>query len=90
MQFGPSAEASAFAGQISRLALADLQARLVRFPAVALPGPRRVGKTTLALQLAAWRPSLDLDLDLESPADQVRLSDPVLCRGSQVGPGPIL
>lgn len=43
-------------------------------PAVALLGPRQVGKTTLALELAERRPSLYLDL--ESPADLARLSDP--------------
>jgi hypothetical protein len=88
MQCGPSAGVPAFAGLIRRLVLADLESRLVRFPALALPGPRQAGKTTLALQLAARRPSLYLDL--ESPADPVRLSDPVLSLGSQVGPGPIL
>jgi len=34
-----------------------------RYPAVALLGPRQVGKTTLALNVAATRPSLYLDLD---------------------------
>jgi predicted AAA+ superfamily ATPase len=61
---------------ISRLALAELETRLAHFPAVALLGPRQVGKTTLALQLAARRPSVYLDL--EAPADQARLSDPLL------------
>ncbi|MBM3853342.1 MAG: ATP-binding protein [Verrucomicrobia bacterium] len=42
-------------------------------PAVALLGPRQVGKTTLALELGATRPSLYLDL--ESPADRAKLSD---------------
>jgi len=41
---------------------------------VALLGPRQVGKTTLALELAATRPSLYLDL--EAPSDLARLSDP--------------
>jgi tRNA A37 N6-isopentenylltransferase MiaA len=36
---------------------------LEQFPAVALLGPRQVGKTTLALQLAKTLPSLDLDLE---------------------------
>jgi len=30
-----------------------------RYPAVALLGPRQVGKTTLALNVAATRPSLE-------------------------------
>ncbi len=66
---------------ISRLALAELEARLAGFPAVALLGPRQVGKTTLALQLAAERPSVYLDL--EAPADKARLSDPALYLASQ-------
>lgn len=43
-------------------------------PAVALLGPRQAGKTTLALDVAASRPSLYLDL--ESPSDRARLDDP--------------
>jgi uncharacterized protein len=60
-----------------------LEAQLNLFPAVALLGPRQVGKTTLALQLAAQGPSLYLDL--ESPADLAKLSDPGLYLGSQPG-----
>jgi len=55
-----------------------IQSRLLyllnHYPAVALLGPRQVGKTTLALEIAAQRPSIYLDL--ESPADLARLSDP--------------
>ncbi len=51
-----------------------LEARLDQFPAVGLLGPRQAGKTTLALEIAKTRKSLYLDL--ESPADQARLSDP--------------
>ncbi len=49
-----------------------------RFPVVALLGPRQVGKTTLARQLAAsWRgPSRALDL--ESAEDLALLADPLL------------
>ena len=43
-------------------------------PAVALLGPRQVGKTTLALSVAAGRTVVYLDL--ESPADLRKLSDP--------------
>ena len=43
-------------------------------PVVALLGPRQVGKTTLALEIAAGRPSLYLDL--ENEADRARLDDP--------------
>jgi uncharacterized protein len=45
-------------------------------PAVALLGPRQVGKTTLALEIAEVRPSLYLDL--ESDADRAKLSEPEL------------
>jgi predicted AAA+ superfamily ATPase len=45
-------------------------------PAVALLGPRQVGKTTLAQDLGEGRASLYLDL--ESDADRARLSDPEL------------
>ncbi|THF65028.1 ATP-binding protein [Pseudothauera rhizosphaerae] len=44
---------------------------LAHTPAVVLLGPRQVGKTTLALQLAQGRPSLYLDL--ESDADRAKL-----------------
>jgi uncharacterized protein len=40
-------------------------------PAVALLGPRQVGKTTLALELAKTRPSIYLDL--ESERDRAKL-----------------
>ncbi|MEY9324241.1 putative AAA+ superfamily ATPase [Sinorhizobium fredii] len=45
-------------------------------PAVALIGPRQVGKTTLALAIAKRRPSVYLDL--ESDADRAKLSEPEL------------
>lgn len=51
-----------------------LEERLAEAPAVVLVGPRQVGKTTLALEAAARRPSVYLDL--ESPADMARLADP--------------
>ena len=44
-------------------------------PAVALLGPRQVGKTTLARAIAA-ETSDCLYLDLENPADAARLADP--------------
>jgi len=42
-------------------------------PAVALLGPRQVGKTTLALEIGDTRPSVYLDL--ESSADRAKLTD---------------
>jgi predicted AAA+ superfamily ATPase len=50
--------------------------RLEHLPAVALLGPRQVGKTTLARSIADRRDSIYLDL--ESPGDQEKLSDPVV------------
>ncbi|MFO1083237.1 MAG: ATP-binding protein [Reyranellaceae bacterium] len=47
---------------------------LDHYPAVGLLGPRQVGKTTLALEIAAGRPSVYLDL--ESVPDRARLADP--------------
>lgn len=50
---------------------------LADVPAVVLVGPRQVGKTTLALELAReWGPSVYVDL--ESDADLARLADPEL------------
>jgi uncharacterized protein len=45
-------------------------------PAVALLGPRQVGKTTLARAIGATLPSVYLDL--EDPADREKLADPAL------------
>jgi predicted AAA+ superfamily ATPase len=52
--------------------LSDL---LGRFPAVALLGPRQVGKTTLALNLIKGNAKAGY-LDLEMPSDRTKLSDP--------------
>lgn len=49
---------------------------LRQFPVVALLGPRQVGKTTLARQLAAQWDGPTHHFDLEDPDDQARLSDP--------------
>ena len=48
--------------------------RLELLPAVALLGPRQVGKTALAEDIASGRPSVYLDL--ESPRDRSKLADP--------------
>jgi predicted AAA+ superfamily ATPase len=50
---------------------------LTHSPAVALLGPRQVGKTTLALDVAAKHPG-SIYLDLESEADRFKLSEPEL------------
>ncbi len=52
-----------------------LEARLRQMPAVALLGPRQVGKTTLARQIVAARGSRSMYLDMERPMDQRRLAD---------------
>ncbi len=51
---------------------------LEQFPAVAILGPRQVGKTTLALSLAETLGENALYLDLELPSDRAKLSDPEL------------
>ncbi len=56
-----------------RIALV-LTERLASAPAVALLGPRQVGKTTLAHWIGDRQPSLYLDL--ESDVDRARLSEP--------------
>ncbi len=53
-----------------------LQDELEHSPAVALLGPRQVGKTTLALEAARSRPSIYLDL--ESERDRAKLALPEL------------
>ncbi|AWI10354.1 ATP-binding protein [Ereboglobus luteus] len=62
---------------IARQILPLLKARLSERSAVALLGPRQVGKTTLALTVADSMPS-SVYLDLESESDLAKLSDPEL------------
>lgn len=52
----------------------DVDRLLAEQAAVALLGPRQVGKTTLAHQIGATRPSIYFDL--ENPADAAALSEP--------------
>lgn len=61
---------------IPRLVAGDIEDALRRQAAVALTGPRQVGKTTLALAIGAGRNALYLDL--ESGDDRARLASPVL------------
>ena len=61
---------------IHRKKLDLVRARLAQFPAVALLGPRQVGKTTLAHELATTQTSVYLDLELSSDRD--KLDDPTL------------
>lgn len=60
---------------ISRSTDAVVRDRLADMPAVVLLGPRQVGKTTLARQIAAQWPGGAVYLDLERPADRLRLED---------------
>jgi len=59
-----------------RLARTTLDAARARSPAVAVLGPRQVGKTTLARAAAAARPG-SVYLYLETAADLARLVAPV-------------
>jgi len=66
---------------IERSLLAPVQERLKAFPAVALLGPRQIGKTSLAMELGGQVPSVYLDL--EAPADRAKLADPGLYLSAQ-------
>jgi len=61
---------------IPRRNLPVLSSALAEVPAVALLGPRQVGKTTLALDVAGTQPAVYLDL--ESEADRAKLAEPEL------------
>ncbi len=61
---------------ISRRLQQNIKEALDRQAAVAIIGPRQVGKTTLALAIADQRQALYLDL--ESSQDRAKLSDPAL------------
>jgi predicted AAA+ superfamily ATPase len=52
-----------------------IQDRLRQVPAIALLGPRQVGKTTLARAISAAKKSNSVYLDLERPVDLRRLQD---------------
>lgn len=59
---------------IPRRAQAAVKTALARQAAVALTGPRQIGKTTLALAISAETPAIYLDL--ESREDRAKLTDP--------------
>ena len=52
-----------------------IEERLRHMPGVVLLGPRQVGKTTLAREIAANRKARAIYLDLERPTDERRLDD---------------
>jgi hypothetical protein len=60
---------------IPRKAEAGIRSLLKQFPAVAILGPRQVGKTTLARQLTTNTKPEPVILDLEQPEDQAVLAD---------------
>lgn len=68
---------------IHRLAEARISDLLTRFPAVAVLGPRQVGKTTLARRLVEELGAAAVYLDLELPSHRAKLSDPELYFSSQ-------
>jgi predicted AAA+ superfamily ATPase len=47
------------------------------FPAIAILGPRQVGKTTLAKEVMTHLPKESVYLDLENPSDLAALIHPV-------------
>jgi hypothetical protein len=61
---------------INRRILPFVESALTRQAAVALIGPRQVGKTTIAFLIKEQRSCLYLDL--ENPADRQKLSEPAL------------
>ncbi len=63
---------------IFRTAEKDILRLLSHFPAVAIVGPRQVGKTSLAQHIAKEWTRPTLYLDLENPQDLNKLSDPFL------------
>jgi uncharacterized protein len=68
-----------------RLASPKIDRALARSPAVAILGPRQVGKTTLARAAADARPG-SVFLDLETSTDQAKLADPSRFFASRRGP----
>jgi predicted AAA+ superfamily ATPase len=61
---------------IRRGLIQEIDVLLKEFPAVALLGPRQVGKTTLAKNIIAKQNKRALYFDLENDADVSRLKDP--------------
>ena len=61
---------------INRLAANEIEVLLHEFPAIALLGPRQVGKTTLARLLVKKQKREILYFDLESDTDAAKLQNP--------------
>lgn len=58
-----------------RTHIKEVEEKLADFPVVGLLGPRQIGKTTLAQEIASKRPSLYLDL--ENFQDLAKLKNPI-------------
>ena len=63
---------------IKRIIEDKLLKTIQNFPVTGIIGPRQVGKTTIAKELANMINMSSIYLDLENPRDQIKLSDPVL------------
>jgi hypothetical protein len=63
---------------INRILSAQLADAIAHSPAVALLGPRQVGKTTLALEIGNANDRHALYLDMESERDRAKLAQPEL------------
>ena len=75
-----------FVQMITRRLRPYIEERLKHLPAVVLLGPRQVGKTTLARNIASRKAKSNaLYLDLERPVDQRRLHDADTFLGAQAG-----
>lgn len=70
---------------ITRLIERNLRAALDNFPVVALLGPRQVGKTTLAHEIAMRVKRETVHLDLERDSDRTRLTQAELYLSQQTG-----
>jgi predicted AAA+ superfamily ATPase len=60
---------------IKRILESNITDALEFFPTVAILGPRQVGKTTLAKQIASTKKNVALYLDMEKTADRNKLKD---------------
>ena len=70
---------------INRVAKLEIIELLQQFPAVAILGPRQVGKTTLAKDIAKDLGGNAIYLDLEAKSNQAKLSDPEVYCNLHVG-----
>lgn len=64
-----------FAGMIQREIQTTIVKMMRQFPAVGILGPRQIGKTTIALQIAASINPEPIYLDLESSGDLAKLQE---------------